>query len=75
MDLTILEVLYIVLILFTTIVWTLLSIVLYKLIRVLNTLEEIVTIYDNIKNILTLYSKIPDMVFSYIKNLLLWKKK
>lgn len=75
MDLSILEVLYIVLILFTTIVWTLLSIVLYKLIRVLNTLEEIVTIYDNIKSILMLYSQIPDMIFGYVKDLLLWKKK
>lgn len=75
MGLTILEILYIVLIFFTTIVWTLLRVVLYKLIRILNTLEEIFAVYDNIKSILVLYKKIPDMIFSYVKDLLLWKKK
>lgn len=75
MELTILEILYIVLIFFTTIVWTLLRVVLYKLIRILNTLEEIFAVYDNIKSILVLYKNIPNMIFSYVRDLLLWKKK
>ncbi len=74
MDLSILEILYIVLIFFTTIIWTLLSIVLYKLIKVLNVLMEVVEIYNKVKQILSLYSQIPDLILDYVKDFIFWKK-
>lgn len=74
MEISILEVLYIVLILFTTIIWTLLSIVLYKLIKVLNVLMEIVEIYNKFRQIFLLYSQIPDLILDYIKDKIFGKK-
>lgn len=74
MDLNIIEVLYITLILFTSVIGTLLSIVLYKLIKVLNVLMEIVEVYNRVRQIVMLYSQIPDIIFSYIKDMLLGKK-
>lgn len=74
MEITILDTLYIVLILFTTIIWTLLSIVLYKLIKVLNVAMEIVEIYNKAKQVFMLYSQIPDLILDYVKDLIFWKK-
>lgn len=75
MDISLQETLYIVLIFFTTIVWTLLSIVLYKLLKVLNTLTEIVELYNTVKSVLWLYSQIPEMLFWFLKDFILWNKK
>ena len=75
MEITLLETLYIVVIFFTTLVWTLLSIVLFKLLKVLNTLTEIVELYNNVKSILWLYSQIPEMIFWFLKDFILWNKK
>lgn len=74
MEISILEVLYIVLILFTTIIWTLLSIVLYKLIKVLNVLMEIVEIYNKFRQIFLLYAQIPDLILDYVKDKIFGKK-
>ncbi len=74
MEISILEVLYIVLILFTTIIWTLLSIVLYKLIKVLNVFMEIVEIYNKFRQIFLLYAQIPDLILDYVKDKIFGKK-
>lgn len=75
MTLTILEMLYIVLMLFTAIIWTLLSIVLYKLIKILNVASEMVEVYNKIRDIFLLYSQIPDLILNYVKELFVWKSK
>lgn len=69
MDLTILDILYTVLIIFTVLVWTLFSIVLFKLIKVLNVIMEIVSVYDKFKTIFWIYSKIPNLLLEKIKNI------
>jgi hypothetical protein len=47
----------------------LLIIALVKVIRILNTFEEIIAIYDKIKTILNIYAQIPEIVLEYIKSL------
>lgn len=71
----IIEILYVVLIIFTVVIWTLLSVVLFKVIRILNTFEEIIAIYDKIKTILNIYAQIPEIALEYIKSLFIWKNK
>ncbi len=75
MDSQILQVLYIVLTLFITVIGILNSIVLRKLIKILNTFNEMITLFNNVKQIFFLYSQIPEMIFWYIKGILLGKKK
>lgn len=74
MDLQILEILYIALTFFTIIIWTLLSIVLYKLIKILNVFMEIVKIYNKFRKIFLLYTQIPDLILDYIKEKIFRKK-
>lgn len=69
-----LDILYITLTFFTIVIGTLFSIVLYKLIKVLNVLMEIIEIYNKAKQVMALYSQIPDIVFDYFKWMLFWKK-
>lgn len=71
----IIEILYITLTLFTFIIGTLLSIVLYKLIKILNVAMEIVEIYNKAKHIMMLYSQIPDIIFDSFKEIIFGKKK
>jgi hypothetical protein len=71
MDISLLEALYITLIAFLAVTGTLLSIVLFKLIRILNTLEEMVQIYLQIKEIFQIYSQIPVMLIEFVKNMIL----
>lgn len=71
----VIEILYITLTIFTIIIGTLLSIVLYKIIKVLNVIMEIVEVYNKIKQVINLYSQIPDIIFEYFKDMVLWKKK
>lgn len=75
MDSQILQVLYIVLTLFIIVIGILNSIVLRKLIKILNTFNEMITLFNNVKQIFFLYSQIPEMIFWYIKGILLGKKK
>lgn len=75
MDLSILEILYIFLIFFTVIIWTLLSIVLYKLIKVLNVFIEVVDLYNKFRQIFLLYSQIPDLILNYVKEKIFSKNK
>lgn len=69
----IVEVLYIVLIFFTTIVWSLLSIVLYKILKVLNVVMEVVDIYNRVKQVMWIYSQIPDMILDKVKEFVFGK--
>ena len=75
MELTILEVLYIVIIMFLSVVWTLLSIALYKLIKILDVALELVVIYNKIKQVLSMYAQIPEMIKQKIMELLSSKKE
>ena len=70
--LTTLDILYIVLSIFTVIVWTLLSIVLFRIIKVLWPVMEIITYYKKVKKYLSIYKQIPNMVKKKIFDLL-WK--
>lgn len=74
MTLTILEVLYIFLIAFTAVIWTLLTIALMRLIRILWVVQEITWIYEKIKEVFSAYSKIPEIVKDTIKEKF-WNKK
>ena len=60
--LTTLDILYIVLSIFTAIVGTLLSIVLYRVIKILTPVMEIVGYYNQVKEYLAMYAKIPGMI-------------
>lgn len=71
----IIEILYITLAFFTFIIGTLLSIVLYKLIKILNVAMEIVEIYNKAKQVMMLYSQIPDIIFHSLKEMIFGKKK
>jgi len=74
--LTTLDILYIVLSLFIVIVWTLLTIILFKVIKILNPVLEIVDYYNQFKSYLASYKAIPSIikekVFEIIWNF--WKK-
>ena len=74
MELTILEVLYIVLTVFIWIVWTLTTIALLKLIKILNVFVEIAWFYNKIKQIFVAYGKIPEIVKEKVKETF-WEKK
>ena len=74
MDLTIMDFLNISLIFFTIVIWTLssiflvlLSIILIKSIKILNTLNEIAWYYENVKQLIWIYSQIPLIIKDYIK--------
>ena len=62
MTLTILEILYIVLIIFSSIIWTLLVLVLVRVLKILWPVMEVVELYDKIKTIIKAYASIPDMI-------------
>lgn len=72
--LTTLDILYIVLSIFTTIIGTLLAIVLFRVIKILWPVMELVGYYNQLKEYLAMYAKIPGMikekVFEIIWNLL-----
>jgi len=74
MTLTILELLYIVLIMFSSIIWTLLIIVLLRVIKILWPILEIMSIVEKIKNIFKAYANIPDMIKEKVKEIIKSKK-
>lgn len=59
MTLSILELLYIVLIVFTIIIWTLLAIILFKLIKFMEVLDDIKNKYEKTSNLISAYAAIP----------------
>lgn len=74
MTLTILEILYIILIMFSSIIWTLLILVLIRVYKILWPVTEMIWIYEKIKNIFKTYANIPDMVKEKVTEIIKWKK-
>jgi uncharacterized membrane protein len=68
--LTILEILYIVLIMFTSIVGTLLIIALLRVIKILWPITEIADFYNKIKQILSAYKQIPELFKEKVQEVL-----
>lgn len=62
MTLTILDILYLVLIVFSAIIWTLLIIVLIRIYKILWPMVEILEIYNKIKSIFQAYANIPETI-------------
>ena len=62
MTLEILDILYITLIIFTSIIWTLLTLVLLRVMKALWMVMEIVDFYNKIKEIIWAYKQIPDVI-------------
>ncbi len=71
--LTPLDILYITLSIFTWIIWTLLAVVLFKVIKILWPIEEMVWYYNTFKSYISAYKQIPliikEYVFDFIENL------
>ena len=76
LTLTSLDILYITLSIFTAVVWTLLSIVLFRVIKVLWPVLEILEYYKQFKSYLSAYSQIPAMVKDKVFEIVwgIWKK-
>ena len=74
MEFTLLEILYAALIFFTIIVGSLLSIILWKLLKIVSTIEEITHLYNQVKEIISLYKQIPEFIVELVKQKLFWWK-
>ena len=62
MTLEVIDILYITLIMFTTIIGTLLTLVLIRVMKALWMVMEIVDAYNKVKEIISAYKQIPDML-------------
>ena len=67
MMLQIIDIFYLVLIMFTTILGTLLTIILLRLMKVLHMATEVVDFYNKIKQIISSYKQIPSFFTNKIK--------
>ena len=74
-ELTTLDFLYLVLIFFTTIIWTLLTIAMLRILKVLNVASEIADTYIKIKKVILVYSKIPQIVKEKVLEIIRWEEK
>ena len=70
MTLTILEILYIVLIMFSSIIWTLLVLVLIRVLKILWPVMEMLELYNKIKSVFQAYANIPDMIKEKVKEVM-----
>ena len=70
MYLEIIDILYIVLIIFTSIIGTLLTIILMRVMKVLNMATEIVDFYNKIKQVFVTYKQIPQIIKNKVSDLL-----
>lgn len=68
MTLTILDSLFLVLIVFSSIIGTLLVLVLIRVIKILGPVIELVEIYNKIKSIFSAYASIPDKIKDLAKD-------
>jgi len=68
--LSIIEILYLVLIVFSSIIWTLLILVLIRVYKILWPMVEILEIYNKIKSIFQAYANIPEIVKSKVSETL-----
>ena len=62
MTLTVLDALYIVLIVFSSVIWTLLIITLIRIIKILWPIVEIAEFYEKVKQTIIAYSQIPTVM-------------
>lgn len=74
MTLEVLDILYITLIIFTTIIGTLLTLVLMRVMKALWMVMEIVDFYEKIKEIISAYKQIPDMIKDKAKDFMTKEK-
>lgn len=74
MELTILEILYLVLIIFSSIIWTLLIIVLMRVLKILGPVMEIVEFYNKIKQVFKAYASIPEQIKDSVMDIFKEKK-
>jgi len=72
MLLSTLDILYIVLSIFTSIVWTLLIVALYRLIKILWVVNELMTYVQKVNNMLSMWEQIPNIILEKIKSII-WK--
>ena len=72
LTLTTLDILYIVLSLFTAIIWTLLTIVLFRVIKILWPVMEMLDYYNQFKSYLSSYKAIPWIVKEKIFEIIWW---
>ncbi len=75
LELTSLDLLYIVLMFFTTIIWTLLVLVLFRILKILWPIIEMVNLYKKIKQLLSIYAQIPEMIKEKIMGIINKEKK
>lgn len=75
MEVSILEMLYVVLIVFTSIIWTLLIIVLLRVIKILWPFVEMLAVYNKVKQALAVYAHIPELIKEKVKEILSSKEK
>lgn len=68
MMLSLIDILYIVLIFFTCIIGTLLTLILIKVLRVLEVVDEILFYYGRVKKVFWMYANIPQMIKEKIKS-------
>lgn len=74
-ELTILDILYISLIAFVSVIWVLLAIVLVRLIKILWVVQEISAYYYTVKEYLAMYARIPEIIKEKVFELIKWDKK
>lgn len=74
MTLEVLDILYITLIIFTTIIGTLLTLVLMRVMKALWMVMEIVDFYNKIKEIISAYKQIPDILKDKAKDFMTKEK-
>ena len=74
MALEVLDILYITLIIFTTIIGTLLTLVLIRVMKALWMVMEIVDFYNKVKEIISAYKQIPDILKDKAKEFLTKEK-
>ena len=68
--LTIIEILYLVLIVFSSIIWTLLIVVLIRVLKILWPVMEVVEMYNKVKSIIQAYANIPEIIKSKVSETL-----
>lgn len=72
--LTTLDLLFVVLTVFITIIWVLLVIALLRLIKILGVVQEITDYYYTVKKYVAMYSQIPELVKDKVLEII-WRKK
>ncbi|MDD4151231.1 MAG: hypothetical protein PHR68_01330 [Candidatus Gracilibacteria bacterium] len=70
MLLSTIDILYIVLSIFTSIVGTLLIVALYRLIKILGVVNELMTYVQKVNNMLSMWEQIPNIILEKIKSII-----